>query len=124
MHSHPHRRGLVASFGFAFRGIALLFTSQANAKIHLLATLVVIAAGFLLEVTLGEWALLAVATTMVWVAEGFNTAIEYVVDLASPEWHVLAGKAKDVAAGAVLLAAIGAVVIAGIVFGPRIWVLF
>jgi diacylglycerol kinase (ATP) len=114
----------VASFGFAFRGIALLFTSQANAKIHLLATLVVIAAGFLLEVTLGEWALLAIATTMVWVAEGFNTAIEYVVDLASPEWHVLAGKAKDVAAGAVLLAAIGAVVIAGIVFGPRIWVLF
>lgn len=114
----------VRSFGYAFKGIATLFRSQAHAKIHLLATVLVIGAGFLLNVSLGEWALLTVAITMVWVAEGVNTAIEFVVDLASPERHELAGKAKDVAAGAVLLASFGAVAIALLVLGPKIWHLF
>lgn len=112
------------SFGYAFKGIATLFRSQAHAKIHLVATLMVVAAGLLLKVSLPEWALLALAITIVWVAEGVNTAIEFVVDLASPEHHDLAGKAKDVAAGAVLLASIGAAAIAVLVLGPRFWHLF
>ena len=111
----------VRSFGYAFKGIATLFLTQAHAKIHLVATVLVIGAGFLLEVSLGEWALLTVAITMVWVAEAINTAIEFVVDLASPERHELAGKAKDVAAGAVLLASFGAVAIALMVLGPKVW---
>ena len=56
----------------------------------------------------------------VWTAEGLNTAIEYVTDLASPEFSSLAGKAKDVAAGAVLVAAVGAVAVGLLVFGPRL----
>lgn len=109
------------SFGYAFAGIATLFRSQAHAKIHLVATLLVIGLGFLLDISLGEWALLVLAVTLVWVAEGVNTAVEFVVDLASPDHHPLAAKAKDVAAGAVLLAAMGAVAIAILVFAPKIW---
>lgn len=112
------------SFGYAFKGVAILFRSQAHAKIHLAATLMVISAGLFFEIRFPEWALLALAITIVWVAEGINTAIEYVVDLASPEHHELAGKAKDVAAGAVLLASIGALAIAAFVLGPHVWYMF
>ena len=112
------------SFGYAFKGVAILFRSQAHAKIHLAATLMVISAGLFFEISFPEWALLSLAITIVWVAEGVNTAIEFVVDLASPDHHVLAGKAKDVAAGAVLLASFGALAIAGFVLGPHIWYMF
>jgi diacylglycerol kinase (ATP) len=114
----------VRSFGYALQGIATLFRSQAHAKVHLAATVVVVGLGFLLEVSPGEWVALVLSITLVWVAEGFNTALEFVVDLASPERHALAGKAKDVAAGSVLLASIGTVVVAMLVFVPRIWHLF
>jgi diacylglycerol kinase len=107
------------SFRYAFQGIATLFRTQAHAKIHLLATVVVIGAGVGVGLDAGEWALIALAISMVWVAEALNTAIELVVDLASPEQHPLAGKAKDVAAGAVLLASFGAVAIAAFVFWPK-----
>ncbi|MBK8044681.1 MAG: diacylglycerol kinase family protein [Haliscomenobacter sp.] len=108
------------SFYYAFRGIAWLLLTQPNARIHLVATAVVVTAGFYFRVSPQEWALLVFAMSAVWVAEAFNTALEFLTDLVSPGYHELAGKAKDVAAGAVLLAAIGAVVIAGIVFGPKI----
>jgi diacylglycerol kinase len=110
----------VRSFGYAFKGIATLFRTQAHAKIHALATVIVIGLGFALEVERGEWALLVVAICIVWTAEAFNTALEFLVDLVSPGQHPLAGKAKDVAAGAVLIAAIGAMVIGGIVFVPHV----
>lgn len=124
MRAQNYLQTRLRSFGYAFKGIATLFLTQAHAKIHLLATVLVVGAGFLLEISVGEWALLTIAITMVWVAEAVNTAIEFVVDLVSPERHELAGKAKDVAAGAVLLASFGAVAIAALVLGPRIWHLF
>ncbi len=94
--------------------------TQVNARIHLGATVVVVAAGFLCKLSAGEWMAIVAVIGMVWTAEGLNTAIEAVVDLVSPEYHPLAGRAKDVAAGAVLCAAIAAVVIGVIVFGPRL----
>lgn len=108
------------SFGYAFKGIGILFQTQAHAKIHAIATAFVILLGNLLGISAGRWALLFIAIGMVWMAEGMNTAIEFVVDLASPEHHELAGKAKDVAAGAVLLASIAAVICGLFVFVPRI----
>ena len=108
------------SFADAFRGLALVFVSQANARIHALATVMVIGAGWWLRLTALEWALVAAAIAIVWTAEAFNTAVEFLVDLVSPEEHPLAGKAKDAAAGGVLAAAIGAAAIGAIVFGPKL----
>ena len=108
------------SFGHAFRGLKILLQSQQNARIHAVATVVVVAAGAALGISPTEWALIVLAILCVWAAEAMNTAIEFLVDLVSPETHELAGKAKDVAAGAVLVAAIGAAVIGGFVFGPYI----
>jgi diacylglycerol kinase len=106
---------------FAVHGICTLLRTQPNARIHLVATVVVVSAGFALSVSATEWCLLVLAMGLVWTAEALNTAIEFVVDLISPEQHVLAGQAKDVAAGATLLAAIAAAIIGAIVFVPRIW---
>ena len=109
-----------ASFGFAMKGILVLFTTQFHAWVHLVATFVVVGAATCLSVTATEWGLLVLAIGLVWVAEAINTAVEFVVDLASPEHHELAGKAKDCAAGAVLLAAITAACIGALVFVPKL----
>lgn len=112
--------GRLRSFGHAFRGLAILLRTQHNARIHALATILVVAAGALLRISPAEWALIALAIVCVWVAEALNTSIEFLVDLASPERHPVAAKAKDVAAGAVLIAAIGSVIVAVLVFGPPV----
>ncbi|MDP1717217.1 MAG: diacylglycerol kinase family protein [Burkholderiales bacterium] len=113
--------GRLHSFVYAIRGLATLVASQHNARIHALATILVIAAGLLFRLTSAEWGLIVLAITCVWVAEALNTAIEFLVDLVSPDTRPLAAKAKDVAAGAVLVAATGAVIIGVLVFGPKIW---
>ena len=112
--------GRLRSFGHAFRGLAILLRTQHNARIHALATILVVATGALLRISPAEWALIALAIVCVWVAEALNTSIEFLVDLASPERHPLAAKAKDVAAGAVLIAAIGSVIVAVLVFGSPV----
>ena len=112
--------GRLRSFGHAFRGLAILLRTQHNARIHAAATVMVVAAGALFGISPAEWALIALAIVCVWVAEALNTAIEFLVNLASPEPHPLAGKAKDVAAGAVLVAAIGSVIVGALVFGPHL----
>ncbi|MFK8008176.1 MAG: diacylglycerol kinase family protein [Saprospiraceae bacterium] len=109
------------SFKFALKGIRLLFLSETNAKIHLAFTFLVIAGGLFFSVSWTEWCLLVLAIAMVLCAEGMNTAIEYLTDLVSPNFHELAGKTKDVAAGAVLIAAIGAAIIGCMIFLPKIW---
>jgi len=108
------------SFYFAFTGIADLFSGRhPNAIIHLLAVVTVCIAGYFLRISSNEWLVVVLCFTAVITLEAVNSAIEYVVDLASPEFHPLAKKAKDMAAGAVLLAAIGSVVIAAIIFLPK-----
>lgn len=119
----PARGRLVRSFGYAFRGVGMMLATQANARIHAVASVVVIAAGFGLKISLLEWCAVVLAIGLVWAAEGFNTALEALVDLASPEIHPLAGRAKDVAAGAVLCAAIAAAIIGAIIFLPKLAVL-
>ena len=113
-------RGRLLSVPHALRGLTALFRSEPNAKIHAFATLLAVLASVFFRISPVEWALVAFAITGVWVAEAMNTAIESVVDRVSSEIHPLSGRAKDVAAGGVLVAAFGAMVIAVIVFGPRI----
>ena len=112
--------GRLRSFGHAFRGLKILLQTQHNARIHAVATLLVVAAGALFGISPAEWALVALAVAAVWTAEALNSAIEFLVDLASPDFHPLAAKAKDLAAGAVLAAAIGALVVGVLVFGPHV----
>ena len=105
----------------AFNGLGLVFRSQDSARIQLIAALAVVVLGVLLRVSAPEWCALVLAMALVLTAEALNTSIELIVDLASPEFHVLAGRAKDVAAGAVLIAAFGSVAIGLLVFVPHVW---
>ncbi|MCF8248043.1 MAG: diacylglycerol kinase family protein [Saprospiraceae bacterium] len=111
------------SFRYAIAGIADMARTQANVKIHLLATVLVVIAGCYFGLTRTEWCLISLAIALVLAAEGFNTALEHLTDLVSPEYHSLAGKTKDVAAGAVLLAAIGAAAVGLLIFLPKIMAL-
>lgn len=106
------------SFRYAFRGIADLFRHTPNARIHLLITCCVIIAGFFFGITRIEWCMLILCIALVFAAEAANTATEYLTDLVSPDYDQLAGKTKDVAAAAVLLAAIGAAITGIIIFAP------
>ncbi|MEZ4920632.1 MAG: diacylglycerol kinase family protein [Saprospiraceae bacterium] len=113
-------RRRIDSFGYAFKGLVFLFKTQANARIHLLATLVVLVAGWYFEVSRVEWLILLLFIVLVIAMEAVNTALEQLTDLVSPEWHPLAGRAKDLAAAAVFVLAIGAIFAAFIIFGPKI----
>ncbi len=116
-------RRRAASFGHALRGVSAALRSEVHLQLHAVATVVVGGLGAYFGLSGLEWALVALAVASVWAAELFNTAIETLTNLVSPGYHPLAGRAKDVAAGAVLLAALGALVVGGLVFGPKVWAL-
>jgi diacylglycerol kinase (ATP) len=107
------------SFRHAFRGIGSVIRSQHNAWIHLLATVVVIALGFYVGLSAMEWCVIVLAIALVWVAEALNTAIEFLADEVTQERREGIGRAKDVGAGAVLLAAITSVILGLLVFVPH-----
>jgi diacylglycerol kinase (ATP) len=111
---------LLLSFRYAFAGIVYLLWTQRNAKIHIVLGIAAVALGFLLRIERGEWLALVLTIVLVLAAEGVNTAVEAAVDLASPAYHPLARVAKDVAAGTVLLTAIGAVIVGLILFVPHL----
>jgi len=111
---------LLRSFGFALEGVSYLIRTQRSAQIEIVIGAVVIAVATWLGVSAIEWAVLAIAMALVLAFEALNTAIELAVTLASPERHPLAKAAKDVAAGMVLIAAIGSVIVGIIVLGPRL----
>ena len=113
--------GRLKSFGYAFKGIWTLFSTQPNARIHLLATVIIIGLGIALGLSPMEWCFIIGCIALVLMAEAVNTAIEFVVDLVSPDYHELAEKAKDVAAAAVLLSVICCGVVWGIIYLPKIW---
>ena len=124
MHSSPRpvpQRAVsrAAAFAHAWRGLRL-FVAQPNARIHVLAAVLVVALGAWLQVSVLEWVALVLAMALVMGAEALNTALEYAVDLASPDWHPLARDAKDVAAAAVLVCSAGALVVGGLVFMPHL----
>ena len=110
------KRSFLASFSYAAEGIGYALKTQRNMRFHAVAAVMVIAAAALLQLTWQRWLFLLVAITMVMAAELLNTAVEVVVDMVSPEPHPMAKAAKDTAAGAVLLTAIFAFVVAIIVF--------
>jgi diacylglycerol kinase (ATP) len=131
---HPHSRsvdfdmeplrpltftGRIHSFRYAMRGLRLMLRTQHNAWLHAVASCLVLIVGGLCYLTAGEWCWITLAIMAVWTAEALNTALELLADVASPEFHPLVAKAKDVAAGGVLIAATGSAVIGLLVLGPH-----
>lgn len=111
------RRRLL-SFKYAFSGIAAFVYTEPHARIHAAATVLVTALGFYCGLTGPQWIAVAIVTGMVWITEMLNTIIEKMMDHLSPEYHPRVKWIKDVAAGAVLVAAIVAVITAAVIFLP------
>ncbi len=114
----------LASFKYAIAGIVDIIKSQANPKIHLIIASLAIVGGIYLNISIVEWCMIILCIVLVLSAETFNSAIEYLADLATPDYHLLAQKTKDAAAGAVLIAAMGAAIVGSIIFLPKIFHLF
>jgi len=110
----------ISSFGYAFNGLWLLIRDEHNARIHLFFAILAIASGFYFKITSTEWLILILTIALVFVAELFNSAIEALADKISEEKHPLIKKAKDMAAGGVLFAAILSVIVGVIIFGSRL----
>jgi diacylglycerol kinase len=110
----------VRSFRYAGVGIYSLFRYENNARIHLLACLAVIIAGFFFQISSREWIAVIIQIALVWSAEAFNTAIEKLADLVSPDYHPVIKVVKDTAAAGVLMLAISAVLVGGIIFVPKL----
>ena len=112
--------GRIRSFRYAINGISRMIRCQHNAWIHAAATIAVIVLGVFVQLSRFQWCWIDLAIAIVWTAEALNTAFEFLADAASPNFHPVVRDAKDVAAGAVLITAIGAVIIAAIVFWPHL----
>lgn len=112
------------SFRNAFGGWWFVIRTQRNAWIHAIVSILVISVSLWLDLKAQNWAFIIIAIAMVWTAEFINTALEAVVDLASPEQHELAKVGKDVGAAAVLIAAGSAAIIGFLILGPPLWVRF
>ncbi len=110
-----------ASFRYAFHGWHHVFRTQQNMWIHGIIATVVFFLALWLRLPARDWAMLVLTTAMVFAAEFMNTAIETVVDLASPNKHPLAKIGKDVGAAAVLVAALAAILIGLLILGPPLW---
>lgn len=114
-------RSRLASFRYAFSGWWYVIRTQANAWIHALASVVALGLAVWLRIGARDWAVIILAIAMVWTAEFLNSALEAVVDLASPGQHHLAQVGKDVGAAAVLIAALSSLLIGLLVLGPPLW---
>lgn len=112
---------MIRSFGFAVAGLRYAFNTQPNFKFHIVALLVVSVSGWYVDLSRSEWLWIIAAVAMVLVAELLNTAIEVLVNLVSPAYHIKAGIVKDTAAAAVLIAAFAAAAIGLIIFIPKIF---
>jgi diacylglycerol kinase (ATP) len=110
--------GRIRSIRCALIGVRVMIASQQNAWIHAVATVIVVVVSLSFGLTKAEWCWIVLAIISVWTAEALNTAFEFLTDVASPEFHPVAAQAKDVAAGAVLITALGLVLIGILVLGP------
>jgi len=109
------------SIGHALNGLWSAIKTEGNARVHLLATITVVGLGFGFGISRLEWAAIIAAIALVWAAELLNTAFEALCDLVNPDASAQVKRAKDLAAAAVLAAALGAVFIGGLVFLPYFW---
>jgi diacylglycerol kinase len=116
-------RKFIHGFGFAFNGIWHAAATQLNFRVHLIAAIVAVCAGYALHISSQEWLWIILCIGIVLIAELFNTAIEFLTDLVSPEYNKKAGLVKDLSAGAVLITAICALVIGIIIFVPKLLLL-
>ena len=112
------------SLAFALAGLNHALRSQRNLRIHIAIAVAVVIAAFVLRISRTEWAVVVTLISLVIGLELLNTAIEALVDLTSPVPHPLAKVAKDTAAGAILVAAVGSAIVGLIIFLPRLWQLF
>ncbi len=112
------------SFTFAWKGILTCAGHEQNITFHLIAAIIVLAAGFCFGISRTEWMVVMLCIGTVIAAELFNSAIERLVDMVSPEWEKIAGEVKDIAAGAVLITAFAAAIVGMIVFLPYVIALF
>lgn len=110
----------VRSFGYAFRGIAAFLRREHNAWLHLLATIVVIALGICLRLTIMEWVAISIVMGLVWITEMLNTCVEKIIDEVTDERRPSIAFIKDVAAGAVLMAAFLALIVGILILGNRL----
>jgi diacylglycerol kinase (ATP) len=117
----PFFKTRALSFRYAFTGWWFVIRTQRNAWIHAVVSLVVVILSSWLRLGRGDWAIIVIAIAMVWMAEFLNTALEAVVDLASPQKHDLARVGKDVGAAAVLIAAGCAAIVGLLILGPPLW---
>ena len=115
---------LIASFRYAGQGLRNVCQSEANFRIHLAASLVVIILGYVFEIATLEWVAISLSIGLVMSMECLNSAIEYLADFVSPHKHTQIKKVKDAAAAAVLVTALAAAVVGLCIFAPKIWVLF
>lgn len=109
------------SFKYAFQGIKFLVKEENNFRYHLLAAVVAVALGFYLQVTTTEWLVIITMIGLVLMAEAFNTSLEKLIDILHPELHPKVGKAKDIAAGAVLIIAIAAAIVGITIFAGKLY---
>lgn len=107
-------------FGFAFEGMLHAARTERNIRVHIVIALCCVLLGLFLGLSWIEWAVIALAMSGVFTSEMMNTAVEYLIDLASPEHHPLAKIAKDAAAGAVLINAVFAALVGIVIFGPKL----
>jgi len=119
-----HIKKRILSFKYAFKGLFYTISTQTNMQIHLIAAVLVVIAGFFFKVNTTEWLILILTIIYVISAEFINTAIEEIVNFISPNFHPLAGRIKDIAAAVVLFSAIFALIVGGIIFIPKIFLLF
>ena len=110
----------IKSFGFAFKGMIILFKTEASIKVQLTIAVAVTIAGFYFEISKTEWMAQVIMIGLVLSIEGVNTAVEAIADFVHPDYHEKIGLIKDVAAGAVFIAAISALIIAGIIYIPKL----
>jgi diacylglycerol kinase len=109
------------SFTCAWKGIRIFLQTEVHARIHFSATLINLMMAFYFHLTQMEWIVIIFAIAMVWLAEMMNTAVEKILDLLHPGHHPLAGRIKDMAAGAVLISALTALAMGLIIFIPKIF---
>lgn len=114
----------IKSFKYAFQGLKTLVQTQPNFVIHLLIASLAISLALIFQLSSIEWIILTFTIVSVLSVEAINSAIEFLTDLASPDYHPLAKKAKDVAAAAVLITALGAVIVGLILFLPKLMLWF
>ncbi len=117
-------RERIQSFGHAFRGLKDILKTEHNARVHAVFTLIALGISAWLGIDGVRFLLIMLAVALVWIAEAFNTVLEVVVDIVSPEYSVSAGRAKDLSAAAVLIAAITALIIGIVIWVPALLVRF